>query len=108
MDDEAQSPERLVILRMSAVRYLTKVSGFLNIHSNETKRYKEFDPNYFVIPNKDWKAPYPYCPDDVLFPVEDQESENQILQEFSRSRSIAVLDEEPLAEQLVVNDSLGR
>jgi hypothetical protein len=92
-DDEAQPPERLVILRMSAVRYLTKVSGFLNIHSNERKRYKEFDPNYFVIPNEDWKAPYPYCPEDVLFPVEHQELENQILQELPQSRSVAALEE---------------
>ena len=67
----------------------------------------DFDPNYFVTPNKAWKAPYPYCPDDVLFPIEDQESENQVSQEFSRSRSVAVLEGEPLAEQLVVNDSLG-
>lgn len=106
-DDDAQSSERLVILRMSAVRYLTKVSGFLNIHSNERKRYMDFDRNYFVTPNKAWKAPYPYCPDDVLFPIEDQESENHVSQEFARSRSVAVLEGEPLAEQLVVNDSLG-
>ncbi len=59
---EARSPERVIILSMSSVRYLTKVSGFLYINSNEKNRYMDFDPTTFFAPKKDWKAPYPYCP----------------------------------------------
>ena len=44
---EARSPERLVVLSMDVVRYMTKVSGFLHINSNERKRYMDFDPTLF-------------------------------------------------------------
>src|ERR1043165_1392643 len=68
-----QSAERLVVLTMDLVRYLTKVSGFLNINSTEQKRYLNFDPASFRTPSVGWTPPYPYCPDNVLFPLEQRE-----------------------------------
>jgi hypothetical protein len=93
---KARSPERILVVPMRAVRYLNRVSGFLNIHSNERKRNMEFDPTHFFTPKKDWKAPYPYCPDDVLFPVEQQAVEIQILQQFPRSHFAVGLEDQLL------------
>ncbi len=44
----------------------------------------DFDPAHFFTPKKDWKAPYPYCPDDVLFLIEQQDVKDQILQRPAR------------------------
>jgi|GEM_PF-865890 len=104
---EARPPERILVLPITAIRYLTTVSGFLNINSKERKGYMEFDPTHFFIPKKDWKAPYPYCPDDVLFPVEQPDVENQILRQFPRSAFVVGLKDQLLTEQLTANDSLG-
>jgi osmotically-inducible protein OsmY len=104
---EARPPERLIVLSMNLVRYLTKVSGFLDIHSNERKRYMEFDPARFVAPPKDWKAPYPYRPGDVLFRVEHREVEGQLSQQLLQSPFAVALEEQSLREQLIANDSLG-
>lgn len=104
---EARPPERILVLPMRAVRYLTTVSGFLNIYSNERKQYMDFDPSHFFIPKKNWKAPYPYCPDDVLFPVEQQDVENQILQQLPRSPFVFELKDQLVGEQPTANDSLG-
>ena len=73
---EDQLPERLVAIPMSAIRYLTKSSGFLKIDSAEAARYSDFDPSCYAAPREDWMPPYPYCPDDVLFPVESVEGMN--------------------------------
>lgn len=67
----------------------------------------EFDPTHFFTPQKDWKAPYPYCPDDILFLVEQQGVENQVLQQLLRFPSATILEDTALKEQLVANDSLG-
>ena len=104
---EGWSPKRLVVLSMDLIRYMTKVSGFLYINSNERKRYMDFDPTRFSTPKNDWKAPYPYCPDDVLFPVEQREVEYQILEQLPRPPFVVALQEEALWEQLLANDSLG-
>ena len=69
-------PERLVAIPMSAIRFLTKSSGFLQIDSAEAAGYSDFDPSCFIAPREDWTPPYPYCPDDVLFPVESVEDMN--------------------------------
>ena len=106
-NDEVRLPERILVIPMRAVRYLTRVSGFLDIHSNERNRYMEFDPTHFFIPKKDWKAPYPYCPDDILFPVEKQDVKNQVLQKLLQFPSAAILEDASLKEQLIANDSLG-
>jgi osmotically-inducible protein OsmY len=72
-----QLPERLIAIPMSAMRYLTKNSGFLTIDSAEAARYNDFDFSGFVAPGVDWTPPYPYCPEDVLFPVKSVEDMNQ-------------------------------
>jgi osmotically-inducible protein OsmY len=105
---EALAPQRVIVLSMNLVRYLTKVSGFLYIKSGESSRYMDFDPTRFCIPTSGWRAPYPYCPGDVLFPVEQQDAANQILQELSRPATAVVnLDDQLLMEQLTANHSLG-
>jgi osmotically-inducible protein OsmY len=104
---EARSPERVIVLSMDSVRYLTKVSGFLYINSNEKNRYMDFDPAHFFTPKRDWKAPYPYCPDDVLFLVEQQDMKDQILQQLPESSILMKLKDQLLREQLPANDSLG-
>jgi osmotically-inducible protein OsmY len=98
--------ERILVLPMWLVRYLTAVSGFLNILSNEKNRYREFDPRHFIAPQEDWKPPYPYCPDDVLIPVEYQNDEIQIAHGPHWFPVAAILEDPALEEQLV-NDSLG-
>jgi osmotically-inducible protein OsmY len=103
----SRSPERLVVVPMDLVRYMTKASGFLHINSTESKRYMDFDPTLFSSPKNDWKAPYPYCPDDVLFPVEKREVEYQILEQLPRSPFVVAWVEQPLSEGLLANDSLG-
>jgi len=94
---------------MNEVRYLTRGSGFLYIRSNERNRYTEFNAARFFTPKKDWKAPHPYCPADVLFPVEQREVEveYQILEELPRPPFVVALQEQVLWEQLLANDSLG-
>ncbi len=100
-------PEPLVVVAMNEVRYLTKVSGFLHINSNEQKRYMNFDSASFHTPHVDWTPPHPYCPDDVLFPVEQREVEYQILEQLPRPPFVVALQEQALWEQLLANDSLG-
>jgi osmotically-inducible protein OsmY len=103
----AGSPERLVVLSMDVVRFMTKVSGFLHINSNERKRYMDFDPTRFSTPENGWKAPYPYCPDDVLFPIEKRDVEYQILEQLPRPPSVVAMQEQALWEQLLADESLG-
>ncbi len=68
---EDQLPERLITIPMSAILFLTKSSGFHQIDTTEAAKYSDFDPSFFTAPREDWTPPYPYCPDDVLFPRED-------------------------------------
>jgi hypothetical protein len=67
----------------------------------------DFDPTRFSTPKNGWKAPYPYCPEDVLFPVEKWDVEDQILEQFPRSPFVFAWVEQPLGEELLINDSLG-
>ena len=108
-DGKAHPPEQLVVVPMNEVRYLTRVSGFLYIRSNERNRYTEFNAARFFTPKKGWKAPHPYCPADVLFPVEQREVEveYQILEQLPRPPFVVALQEQALWEQLLANDSLG-
>ena len=100
-------PQRLMLLSTNLVCYLTKVSGFLNISSDQKKQYVEFDPTQFLAPPKNWKPPYPYCLDNVLFPAGQDVMDDQILQELPRSLFAAALEQQPLSEELSANDSLG-
>ena len=103
---ESRSPERLIVIPMDVVRYMTKISGFLHINSHEREQYLEFDFAFFHTPNVDWTSPYPYCPDDVLFPVEKQEMEYQVLDPLPRPPLVIALQEQALWEQLA-NENPG-
>ena len=72
-DGSALPPERLVVIPMDTVRHLTKTSGFLYINSNQKNHYIDFFPPHFVSPPQSWIPPFPYCPEDVLFPLENDE-----------------------------------
>lgn len=65
--------ESLIVIPMGTLRHLTKASGFLHISSRERNQYTDFVPARFVAPPIEWAPPYPYCPEDVLFPVENHE-----------------------------------
>ena len=104
---EARPPERLIVLTMNLVRYLTRVSGFLNISSNERKRYMDFDSASFSTPDVDWMPPYPYCSEDILFPIEYQNADIQIAYLPHRFPFAAISEDASLGEQLIANDSLG-
>jgi osmotically-inducible protein OsmY len=106
-DDKARLPDQLVVVPTNEIRYLTKISGFLYINSNERDRYMEFNPARFFTPKNGWKAPYPYCPADVLFPVEKREVEYQILEQLPRSPSTVASGEQLLWEQLLADPHLG-
>jgi hypothetical protein len=92
---------------MDLIRYLTRTSGFLHINSNERERYIDFDPAAFCTPSVDWTPPYPYCPDNVLFPVEQQDRENQSLPRLPWIPSTAALEEQLRWEQLLADKNLG-
>jgi hypothetical protein len=104
---ETRFPERLVVLPMNLIRYLTRTSGFLHVNSNERERYMDFDPAAFRIPGVDWTPPYPYCPDNVLFQVDQQGGEDQSLQQIPWAPSTAASEEQLRWEQLLANDNLS-
>ena len=104
---QASSLEHLIVVPMDLIRYLTRVSGFLYSNSQERNRYMDFDPAHYSPPKAGWKAPYPYCPDDVLFPVEKQEVEYQTLEQLPRFPFIVRWEEQPLREGLLANNNLG-
>ena len=101
------SPECLVVVPIDVVRYMTTVSGFLDIKSDEQDRYMDFDSASFRATNLDWTPPYPYCPADVLFPVEKRAVEYQVLEELPQSPFVVAWVEQPLGKELLANDSLG-
>lgn len=106
-DGEVRLHQQLLAVPMSVVRYLTRVSGFLSINSSERNRYGDFDPGYFVAPDEDWVPPYPYCPGDVLFPIESRDVEFPIPFAPDQFSFGAILQDARLSEQLLANDSLG-
>jgi osmotically-inducible protein OsmY len=105
-DGKTPPPEHLIVVPMNEVRYLTKVSGFLHINSDERNRYTDFNSASFGAPNVAWVPPYPYCTDDVLFPIEPRDLENVSQQVFQSPFTVAS-KEQLLWEQLLANDSLG-
>jgi osmotically-inducible protein OsmY len=105
--DEVRSLEHLVVLSMNLIRYLTRTSGFLHVNSHERERYMDFDPAAFRIPGVDWNPPYPYCPDNVLFQVDQQGGEDQSLQQIPWAPSTAASEEQLRWEQLLANDNLS-
>lgn len=101
-DAIARLPEQQVVVPMSVVRYLTKVSGFLYINSHEKNRFMDFDPGSFISPNKDWVPPHPYCPEDVSFPADSQTEYGS--QPIPFTMLAADVSHK---EHLIANDSLG-
>ena len=104
---KAQLPDQLVTVSMKAVRYLTRVSGFLYIQSSERTRYLDFDPGIFVAPAHDWQPPYPYCSEDVLFPIEYLNADIPIENDPEQFPFGAVIEEASIREQFFATDSLG-
>lgn len=104
---QAQIPEQLVTVPMNTVRYLTRVSGFLYIHSNERRRYADFDPGLFFPPGKDWKPPYPYCRGDVLFPIEYRNTGVKSPDDPEEFPFGAIMEDSWIREQFFATDSLG-
>jgi osmotically-inducible protein OsmY len=99
--------EQLVIVPVSMIRFLTKVSGFLYILSSERKQNMDFDPGNFFVPNKDWVPPYPYCPVDVLFPIKYQNADSQIVPEPGLFPFGGIVEEASVREEFFATDSLG-
>ena len=104
---KAQLPDQLVTVSMKAVRYLTRVSGLLYIQSSERTRYLDFDPGLFVAPAHDWQPPYPYCSEDVLFPIEYLDADIHIENDPEQFPFGAVIEEASIREQFFATDSLG-
>ena len=103
----ARPPERILVIPMQAVRHLTRSSGFLNIHISEITGNMDFVAAHFITPQQEWKPPFPYCPGDVLFLVDQQHEENQIALEFPVEGIAIKPNDEVLRDQLLSNDSLG-
>ncbi len=102
-----QSAEQLLVIPMSVMGHVTKSSGFLTIQSTDSAEYQEFNASLFADPNKDWVPPYPYCPDEVLFPIEYQKADIQISYEPHRFSFVETSEEATFRKQFFANDSLG-
>lgn len=106
----SRGPVHLVAVPMNEVRYLTKVSGFLYINSNERNRYTEFNPGGFFTPENGWNPPHPYCPEDVLFSVKKWDDvEHPVSEKLPQSPFVVAQVEQPRQEEVLANNnSLGR
>lgn len=78
-NNQSQIAEKVVVIPIHLIRYLTTSSGFLTIKSTDITQYQDFNPLYFAVPPMDWTPPYPYCSEDVLFHIAVGEIENQIM-----------------------------
>jgi hypothetical protein len=105
-NDGSPPRERILVIPMQAVRYLTTHSGFLNIRSTQSDQYSEFNSADFLIPQNDWKPPYPYSLADVLFPAKRAQALTQIPEEIESPIAVA-LAHQVLKDELLENDSLG-
>jgi len=104
-DGNIQFPEGLVTVPIKVVHYLTRESSFLYITSQQKNQYVDFDPSLFISPNADWIPPYPYCSDQILFPV--QGADLQVEYEAQPIIFAGASGTESVDEYLVTNDSLG-
>lgn len=102
-----QPAEQLWVIPVSVVRHVTKNSGFLTIRSTDFTEFQEFDPSLFTTPNKDWLPPYPYCPDEVLFPVEYQPLDIKMNNASTPAPFTIKTEMQKMSEELLYNDSLG-
>jgi osmotically-inducible protein OsmY len=97
-NNDGRSLEQQLVIPMSVVKQLTNSSGFLNIPSNDFTKYQAFDTSRFILPNNDWMPPYPYCPDDVLFPIAYLKNQASAMFKVQAMK---------LQDELLYNDSLG-
>jgi osmotically-inducible protein OsmY len=65
--DEVSTPERLAVIPIKQVRFLSGNSGFLLIDSTDTTQIQDYDPASVIRPDADWVPPYPYCIEHVRF-----------------------------------------
>jgi len=100
-------PPQLIQVPMDAVRHLTKISGFLYIDSNEKSRYQDLDRSAFFAPDVSWTPPYPYCPEDVVFPIEYQTVDAQTASATHQVEESVKQEGASLKENLLANDALG-
>lgn len=76
-----RATEQTMVIPMGAMGYLTENSCFLTIKSTDFNMYQKFDAHLFTVPDRDWAPPYPYCFDDVLFPIKSQQADDQVMNE---------------------------
>ena len=102
-----QSAEQMLVVPMRVMGHVTKSSGFLTIQSTNSSNYQEFDASLFTAPSIDWVPPYPYCPDEILFPIEYRQVDKKIENLSNRTSSTIKTEMQKLSEELLYNDSLG-
>jgi osmotically-inducible protein OsmY len=102
-----QSAEQLLVVPVRVMGHVTKSSGFLTIQSTDSTNYQEFDASLFSVPNQDWVPPYPYCPNEVLFPVGYQRLDKKLENISNRASSTIKTEMQEMSEELLYNDSLG-
>jgi osmotically-inducible protein OsmY len=102
-----QSAGQLLFIPASVIGHVTKNSGFLTIQSTDSTKYQEFDSSLFTAPNIDWTPPYPYCPDDVLFPIAYQQVDKKIENASNQVSPRPKTEMQKMSEELLYNDSLG-
>jgi osmotically-inducible protein OsmY len=102
-----QSVKQLLVIPMRVMGYVTKNSGFLTIQSTDATNYQEFDASLFSAPNRDWVPPYPYCPEEVLFPIENQRLDKKVETVSNRASSTIKTEMQTMSEELLYNDSMG-
>ena len=105
-NNEPKPAERLIVIPVELIRYLTKFSGYLTIDSNERAGYVDFDPADYRACDLNWMPPYPYCPQDVLFSV-DTDPFGQPIDSLPLHTILGIKLKEVLDEQVMANDSLG-
>jgi osmotically-inducible protein OsmY len=103
-ESAAQPVEQLLVIPMSVMGNLTSNSGFLTIQSTDFSEYQKFEAGLLTPPNENWVPPYPYCPGDVLLPVEHEKT---VGDESFQTISGPKMKAETVSEQLLANDSLG-
>jgi hypothetical protein len=106
-EGKSRLPLQVVNVPMDAVRYLTKISGFLLIKSSERNRYQEFDPASFFAPDVNWTPPYPYCPQDVLFLAAVSKTESPTAPATHPFPFEELLERSSLKEQFLATEDPG-
>jgi len=97
----------LIIVQFLSWLWILKFHSTDDHHQFEKSKASEMPviPNYPCQLKR--KPPYPYCPDDVLFPVEYLTVNTQITYVPRWLRSATVPEDAILKDQLLANDSLG-